>query len=91
MNRRYDVILGQDVLKKLGLVINFHAENVCGNNAVINMKPPDCTQESSYFLNNTAKIVEDTNRMSKILDAKYAPTDLLEVANANAHLTKNQK
>ena len=55
------------------------------------MKPPGCTQENTYFLNNTAKVVEDTERMSKILDTKYAPVDLREVENANAHLTNNQK
>ena len=55
------------------------------------MKPPDFMQENSYFLNNTAKIVKDTKRMSKILDTKYVLDDFREVANANAHLTNNQK
>ena len=55
------------------------------------MKPPDCTQETSFFLNNTTNIAEDTEIMSKILDAKYALADLCKVANANAHLTNNQK
>ena len=56
----------------------------------MDMKPPDCTQETSYFLNNTTKTTEDTERKSKILDVKYAPADLREVANADSHLTNNQ-
>ena len=44
-----------------------------------------------YFLNDTAKIAEDTERISNILDAKYAPADLYKVANTNTHLTNNQK
>ena len=55
------------------------------------MKPPDCNQETPYFLNNTAKITDDTERMSKILEVKYALADLREVADANAHLTNDQK
>ena len=87
MNKRYDAILGQDVLRELGLVIDFHLETVLGTD----MNPPDCTQETSYFLNNAAKIAEDTERKFKMLDAKYAPADLREVGNTNTHLTNNQK
>ena len=39
MNGRYDIILGQDILRELGLVINIHAETVRWNNSVIDMKP----------------------------------------------------
>ena len=88
MNGRYNITLGQDILREIGLVINFHAETVRWNNSVIDMKPPNCNQETSYYLNNTAKIAEDTEGMSKILDAKYAPANLHEVVDANAHLTK---
>ena len=91
MNGRYNTILGQDVLRELCLVIDFHAETVCRNKSVIDMKLPDCTQETSYFLNNTSKIAEDAERMSKMLDAKYASADLRKVANTNVHLTNNQK
>ena len=89
MNRQ--LILGRDVLRELSLVIDSHVETVCWNESVIDIKPPDCTQETSYFLNDSAKIAEDTERMSKILDAKYTPADLRKVANTNAHLTNNQK
>ena len=44
MNGRYDAILGQDILRELDLVIDFHAETICWNNSVIDMRPPDCTQ-----------------------------------------------
>ena len=91
MNGRYNAILGQKKLRELGLVINFHAETVCWNDSAIDMKPPDCTQETLYFLNDTANIAEDTERMSKILDAKYTAADLRKVAITNVHLTNNQK
>ena len=70
MNGRYDIILGQDVLRELGLIIDFHAETVCWNNSVIDMKPPDYIQETSYYLNNTTKIAEDIERISKKIGPK---------------------
>ena len=60
MNGRYNAILGKDILRELDLVIDFHAETVCWNKSVIYMKPLGCMQESLYFLNDTAKIAEDT-------------------------------
>ena len=49
MNGRHNVILGQYVLKNIVLVIKFHTETICWNNAVIDMKSPDCIQETSYW------------------------------------------
>ena len=63
MNGMYDVILGRDVLRELDIVLDFHMEKNCWNHSVIDMKPPDCKHETSYFLNNTANIAEDTERM----------------------------
>ena len=39
MNGRYDAILGQDILREINLVINFHTETICWNESVIDMKP----------------------------------------------------
>ena len=49
MNGRYYTILGQDVLKELGLVINFDTETFCWDKSVVGIKPPDFTPETSYF------------------------------------------
>ena len=76
MHKKNEVILGRDVLHKLGSVINFQVEFFQWNNAVIDMKPTDCMQETSYFLHVTAKIVEDTKQMSKNMDAKHASVNL---------------
>ena len=62
INGRYDAILGQDILRELGLVIDFHTETVCWNKYVIDMNTPDCTQETLYFLKDTAKIAEDMEK-----------------------------
>ena len=37
-------------------------------------------QEMSYYVNTAPDITAETDRMSKILDTKYQPADLDEVA-----------
>ena len=55
------------------------------------MRPTECTQETSYVVNNTPDIAAETDRMSKILDAKYQPADLDKVGEKNKNLTPEQK
>ena len=80
MNGHYDLILGRDVLSKLGIVLDFQQQIVCWEDKIVQMKPTKCTQETTYNVNNTPGITAETDRMSKILDAKYKPADLNEVA-----------
>ena len=79
MNGHYDVILGQDVLSKLGIVLDFEQQLVWWDNKIVKMSPTECTQETSYFVNNTPDIAAETDHMSNILDAKYQPADLDKV------------
>ena len=50
MKGSYDVILGRDVLRELGIILDFQSETVTWNESTISMKPTDCTQDTSYFL-----------------------------------------
>ena len=91
MKGNYDVILGRDVLAELGILIDFRYQTVSWNDASIDMKPTDCTQDTSYYAAETGVVAEATSRISKILDAKYSPADLEEVANKNGKLTVKQQ
>ena len=86
MNGHYDVILGQDVLSKLGIVLDFEQQLVQWDSKIVEMRPTECTQETSYYVNNTLDIAAETDCMSKILDAKYQPADLDKVAAKNENL-----
>ena len=60
MKRHYYVILGQDVLTKLGIVLDFEQKLVQWGNKIVEMRPPKCTQEMSYFFHNTLDKAAET-------------------------------
>ena len=91
MNGHYDIILGRDILSKLGIILDFQQQIVCWEDEIVHMRPTTCTQETTYNVNDTPDITAETDRMSKILDAKYSPADLDEVAKKNENLTLDQK
>ena len=92
MNGNYDMILGRDVLTQLGIVLDFEQQIVRWGDKIVKMRPTDCTSETTYAIDDTADITAETDRMSKILDAKYRPANLEEVAKKNENLTaKEQK
>ena len=91
MNGHYDIILGQDILSKLGIILDFQQQIVCWEDEIVQMRPTTCTQETTYNVNDTPDITAETDRMSKILDAKYRPADLNKVAKKNENLTLDQK
>ena len=56
------------------------------------MKPRGATHETSYHVASESNLVSDaTDRIKKILDAKYEPANLEEVAAANPDLSKEQQ
>ena len=51
------------------------------------MKPTDATELTHYHVAESKSLEEDTDRISRILDAKYAPADLNKVAAENGDLS----
>ena len=70
MNGHYDVILGQDVLSKIGIVLDFEQQLVRWDDQIVKMRPTECTQEASYYVNDTPDIAAEMDRMLKILYTK---------------------
>ena len=91
MNRHYDVIVQQDLLSKLGIILDFEQQLVWWGGGIVKIRPTECTQETSYFVNHTPYIAAETDRMSKMLDAKYQPADLDKVEAKNMNLTLEQR
>ena len=76
----YDIILGQDLLKELGFIINYKDETMTWDDATIGMKPLDAKKPNFFALGETDTTSDLADRMSNILAAKYAPADSEEVA-----------
>ena len=81
MNGHYNIILRQHVLSNLEIVLDFKQQIVRWGDKIVEMRPTECTKETTYYnVNNMPDIAAETDSMSKILDAKYKPVDLNEVA-----------
>jgi len=87
----YDMILGRDLLEELGLQMNFAEHTIRWGDGEIPMKPTDATSETSFFVNDPSSISDEAERMSRILDAKYAKADLDEVVNSCTHLSNQEQ
>ena len=79
---QYDMIIGRDLANKIGL-------DTCGSdrtikwpqmNAEVPYKPSKLEKEESYYIQDPDSLTGDTDRMSRILEAKYSKADLHKIA-----------
>ena len=87
----YDMIMGRDMLKELGIQISFSADSVTWDEVSIPMKPSNARIETDYHVDDSVAVKEATKRMKQILDAKYEPANLNEIVAQADHLTPNQR
>ena len=87
----YDVIIGRELLHKLGFDISFSQKTMTWNNVTIDMEPPTCMKEDYFHMEEELFVSNETDRIAKILDAKYKPADLKEITENLSQLTNNQK
>ena len=88
---RYDMIMGRDLLSTLGITLNFQNESIIWDETVIPMKDMDATVETAYHIEDSASMQEAMARIKKILDAKYEPAGLTEIASSCTHLTPDER
>ena len=67
----YDMILGRNTLRELGIVINFNNNQIEWNGAQAPMKKSDCKLHTDFHIEDSELVTEETDRMKRILDAKY--------------------
>ena len=93
----YDVILGRDVLRELGIVLNFNLQIVIWNHACISMKPADCHTNDSWAITDPEEVNDMVARLTgeqyrNVIDAKYKKANLNEVLECNyKHFSMKQK
>ena len=73
----YDIIIGRDVLQETGIDLVFSEQRVKWPrmHAELPMKPANAKPGTHFHVQND-HLDADAERLSKILDAKYAPCDL---------------
>ncbi len=82
----YDMIMGRDLLGKLGIILNFNDHTVTWDTDTIPMKDrgtlntQDSLLEVYLASNEPQSLVNEFSRSTKILDADYKPAILEDVA-----------
>jgi hypothetical protein len=84
------MILGRDLLKELGIVIDFAEEMVTWDDMSTPVKPEDADAEQHYNISDSQQI-DATMCIKNILDAKYEKADLDKIVTESDHLTKQQQ
>ena len=83
----YDMIIGRDLLKFLQIDILFSKERVLWDNVDIPFKDTDTTMEEAYHIQDSKLLTSSTERIKKILDAKYEPTNLKTIVQIQENLS----
>ena len=98
---QYDLILGTETMKELGIVLDFKAKTITVDEVTLPMRNINNLQRHSILrslkLNNSLakepiSTKDATNRAVQILDAKYNKADLQSIVNDNCkHLSADQQ
>jgi len=86
----YDMIIGRDLLKLLGIHLDFTNDEIRWGDANIPMKSPDCTIQD-FFIAEPESTSAEFKRIKQILDAKYEKADLKEVVANCKHLSEQEQ
>ena len=85
------MIIGGDLLKFLGMDICFLDKTVTWGNVSMPFKDVDAQSEDAYYIAEDKNLSDMSNRIKRILDAKYNPADLDEVIQEQTELSKSEK
>ena len=84
----YDIIVGRDTLRELGIIIDFSNDTVTWNGSQINMKPPNCNTTEHYYISDPSNIEDAKDRMKRILHAKYEKANLNQLVKESTYFSK---
>ena len=87
----YDLILGGEILRELGINLNFLNNTTNWNETSIPMKPVHNSTRTHFSISNSKRVASETKRIKKILDAKYEKADLNKLVNDLDYLNTNKK
>ncbi len=86
----YDMIIGRDLLKELGMLLDFGTETMIWQDIMVPMKNPNVTMEESYHIWD-ASVPLEHDQVHNIMDAKYEQADLPKYIGTYTHLTLSEQ
>ena len=90
-NIQYDMIIGNDLLESLKIDIKYSTSTIEWDDMEIPMRSRDVTSKDSYVINDTPCLQDASKCIKEILDTKYEPANLKEIAANCMSLTKEQQ
>ena len=87
---KYDMIIGQDLMRQLGIKIDFETDQVQLRDLSVPIKPINCTNES-FFVQDSEIAEEAIEIIKNILDAKYEAADLDQIVAKSVHLNNHEQ
>ena len=87
----YDMIIGRDLLRELKIDILFSTQTIQYNENSIPMKDRHCTESDAFYIQEPDSMEAEMKRLRDILDCKYQPADLAQVAKSCENLTQSQQ
>ena len=87
----YDAVIGRDLLRELGITMNFKDNTVTWDDSTIHMRSQLSNAASAYFIRDSKELEGSTTRVKRILDAKYEKANLNATVSNYEHLEANEK
>ena len=75
----YDLIIGRDVLRELGITLDFSNNTTNWQDITIPMKPINCDIKTHFAIRDSTRVQSETQRIEKILDANYQKANLPKI------------
>ena len=89
---RYDMIIGRDLIRSLGIDIHGADMTIHWDNAVIPWRDIDSTTNNVFTLSqHNTPFNSERKRMKCILDAKYSKADIKTIAEISTHLDLQER
>lgn len=87
----YDLIIGRDLLQELGIVLDFKNNTIQWEDVEMPMKSIQQTQSKHFHIQEDKFYPSKSERIKKILEAKYQPANLKEVIQEASHLNMEEQ
>ena len=87
----YKIILGRDVLSELGIVLDFKRRVISWNESEAQMKPFESTSKTHFSISDSTRVSSETERIKRILDAKYEKANLSQIVREAIHLETSEQ
>jgi RNase H-like domain found in reverse transcriptase/Reverse transcriptase (RNA-dependent DNA polymerase)/Integrase zinc binding domain len=87
----YDMIMGRDILQALGIKFDFTDLTMEWDGATVPMRDTTQLEAEAFYIQEPEAVTYETDRIKRILDAKYEKANLREVVSEATHLSKEQQ